>query len=82
VKVKLENPSSHTDLQTHASGITDNPWPWPTIWIDCHPIQTNWCPTSAIPSIFTPEAFPGTTVPIHPGLGQAPNMLLAYLVAW
>ena len=22
----------------------------PTIRMDCHPIQTNWCPTSAIPS--------------------------------
>jgi len=21
----------------------------PTIWMDCHPIQTNWCPISAIP---------------------------------
>jgi len=47
----------------------------PTIWMDCHPIQTNWHPTSAIPSIFTQDALPYTTLPIYPGLGQAPNML-------
>jgi len=32
-------------------------------------------PTSAIPTIFTPGALPGTTLPIFFGLGQAPNML-------
>jgi len=32
-------------------------------------------PTSAIPTIFTPDVLPGTTFPIYPGLGQAPNML-------
>ena len=48
----------------------------PTIRMDCHPIQTNWCPQfSAIPTIFTPDALLGTTLPIYPGLGQAPNML-------
>jgi len=47
----------------------------PTIQMDCHFILTNWCPTSAIRTIFTPDALPGTTLPIYPGLGQAPNML-------
>jgi len=28
----------------------------PTIGMDCHPIQTNWCPIPAIPTIFTPDA--------------------------
>jgi len=32
-------------------------------------------PTSAISTIFTPDALPDTTLPIYPGLGQAPNML-------
>ena len=32
-------------------------------------------PISAILTIFTPDALPGTTLPIYPGLGQAPNML-------
>jgi len=32
-------------------------------------------PTSAIPTIFTQDALPGTTFPIYPGLGQVPNML-------
>jgi len=39
------------------------------------PIQTNWCPTSAIPTTFMLDALPGTTLPIYPGLGQALNML-------
>jgi len=47
----------------------------PTIRMDCHPIQTNWCPTSTISTIFTPDALPDTTLPIYPGLEQAPNML-------
>jgi len=47
----------------------------PTIWMDCHLIQTNWCPHLCHPIIFTPDALPGTTLPIYPGLGQAPNML-------
>jgi len=37
---------------------------------------------SAIPTIFMPDALPATTLPIYPGLGQAPSMLAAYLVAW
>jgi len=32
-------------------------------------------PTSAIPTIFMQDAFPYTTFPIYPGLGQVPNML-------
>ena len=41
----------------------------------CHPIQTNWCPHLCHPTIFMLDALPGTTLPIYPGLGQAPNML-------
>jgi len=47
----------------------------PKIRMDCHPIQTNWCLNPAIPTIFTPDALSGTTLPIYPGFGQAPNML-------
>jgi len=47
----------------------------PTIRMDCHPNHSNWRPISAIPTIFTPDALPGTTLPIYPGLGHAPNML-------
>jgi len=47
----------------------------PTIQMDCHPIHTNWCPHLYHPTIFTPNALPGTTLPIYPGLEQAPNML-------
>jgi len=43
--------------------------------MDCHPILTNWCPSSAIPTIFMPDALPRTTFAIYPGLGQAQNML-------
>jgi len=32
-------------------------------------------PTSAISTIFMQDALPYTTLPIYPGLGQAPNML-------
>ena len=45
-----------------------------TIWMDCHPIQTNWCPHLCHPH-FMQDALPYTTLPIYPGLGQAPNML-------
>jgi len=47
----------------------------PTIRMDCHPILTNWRPNLCHPHHFTPDALPSTTLPIHPGLGQAPNML-------
>jgi len=47
----------------------------PTVRMDCHFIQTNWCPTSAISTIFTQDALPYTSLPIYPGLGQAPNKL-------
>jgi len=46
-----------------------------TIWMDCHPSRLVGAPTSTIPTIFTPDALPDTTLPIYPGLGQAPNML-------
>jgi len=39
------------------------------------PIQANWCPHFCHSHHFTPDALPGTTLPIYPGLGQAPNML-------
>jgi len=32
-------------------------------------------PISAIPTMFMLDALPGTTLPIYPGLGQAPNTL-------
>ena len=51
----------------------------PTIRIDCHLTATRsrliGAPTSAIPTIFMPDTLPSTTLPIYPGLGQAPNML-------
>jgi len=46
------------------------------------PIQPNWCPNSAISTIFTPDALPGTALPIYPGLGQHQICWLAYPVAW
>jgi len=36
-------------------------------------------PTSAIPTIITQDAVPYTTLPIYPGLGQAPYMLACIL---
>ena len=51
----------------------------PTIWMDCHPSRLIGAPTSAIPTIFTPDALPYTTLPMCPGLGQAPNMLACIL---
>ena len=47
----------------------------PTVWMDCHPIQTNWCPHLCYPHHFMQDALTYTTLPIYPGLGQAPNML-------
>ena len=48
----------------------------PTIWMDCHFIQTNWCPHLCHPHHFYAGlTHPYTTLPIYPGLGQAPNML-------
>jgi len=45
-----------------------------------HSIRTKQSPPP--PSlIFMPDALPAATLPIYPGLGQAPNML-AYPVAW
>ena len=43
--------------------------------VDCHPIQTNWCPHLCHPPIFMPDALPGTILPIYTGFGQAPNVL-------
>ena len=47
----------------------------PTIRIDCHPSWLTGAPTSAIHTIFIPDALPCTTLLIYHGLGQAPNML-------
>jgi len=47
----------------------------PTIRMDSHPSRLIGAPISATPTIFTPDALPDTTLPIYPGLGQAPNML-------
>jgi len=43
----------------------------------CHFIRINQRPTSSSP-IFMPDALPVVTLPLYPGLGQAPNMLLGY----
>jgi len=43
--------------------------------MDSHPSRLTGAPISAIPTIFTLDALPGTILPIYPGLGQAPNML-------
>jgi len=47
----------------------------PTVQMDCHPIQINWCPHLCHPHHFYARCLPGTTLPIYPNLGQAPNML-------
>jgi len=42
-----------------------------------HSIWTNQRPTSiTLPHFFTPDAIAATTLPVYPGLGQAPNMLV------
>jgi len=50
----------------------------PTIRMDCHPSKLIGAPISAIPTIFTQDALPDTTLPIYPGLRHASNML-AYI---
>jgi len=47
----------------------------PTIWMGATPLRRIGAPTSAICTIFMQDTFLGTTLPIYPGLGQAPNML-------
>jgi len=47
---------------------TDNPTGRHSIW-------TNQRPTSISPPIFMRDALPAATLPLYPGLGQAPNML-------
>jgi len=37
--------------------------------------QSRWTAISAIPTIFMTDAQLGKTLPIYPGMGQAPNML-------
>ena len=57
----------------------------PTILMDFHPIQTDWCPHlyhlhhfyAGCPSLHNPPNLSWLGK-----LGQAPNMLLAYPVAW
>jgi len=51
----------------------------PTIRMDCHSSRLTGAPTSAIPNIFMQDALPYTTLPIYPGLGQAPYMLACIL---
>jgi len=47
--------------------------------------QSGWTATPSrltgapISAIFMPDALPGTTLPIYPGLGQAPHMLACIL---
>jgi len=52
----------------------DNKGDTPTIRMDCHPILTNSCPNLCHPHRFMSDALPGTTLPIYPGLGRAPNI--------
>jgi len=40
-----------------------------------HSIQTNQHGPPPSPPCFTTDGLPATTLPIYPGLGQAPNML-------
>jgi len=47
----------------------------PTIQMDCHQSRLIGASTCAIPTIFMLDALPYTTLPIYPGLEQAPNML-------
>jgi len=42
-------------------------------WTSPHPDHR--CPHLHQPPNFTPDALPATSIPIYPGLGQAPNML-------
>jgi len=46
----------------------------PTIWLGATPSGLISDPRPSSP-IFMPDALPATTLPIYPGLGQAPNML-------
>jgi len=46
------------------------------------PIQNNWCSISAISTIFMLDAFPGTTLPVYPGLDRHQVCWLACPVAW
>jgi len=45
-----------------------------TVWLDATPSCLISALTSIIPTIFMPDALPATTLPIYPGLGQAPSM--------
>jgi len=54
-------------------------WDASTIWMDTTPSKLIGAPTSAIPTIFTPDALPGRTLPIYPGLREAPSMLVCIL---
>jgi len=55
----------------------------PTIWMDCHPIQTNWCPPS-LPSAPFLCRMPFLTQPSQFILAWNRHQIcwLAYLVAW
>jgi len=47
----------------------------PTIWLGATPCRLiSDPPPSSLPH-FMPDAFPAATLPIYPGLEQAPNML-------
>jgi len=46
----------------------------PTIWLGATPSGLISDPPPS-PSIFMPNSLAATTLPIYPGLGQAPNML-------
>ena len=46
------------------------------------PSRLTGAPISAIPTIFMPDALPGTNLPIYPGLDRHRICWLAYPVAW
>jgi len=47
----------------------------PTIQLGTTPSGLISCPPPQPSPIFMPDALPATTLPLYPGLGQAPNML-------
>jgi len=73
-----------------SSGFSGAKWRWhrqthqQSRWT-ATPSRLIGAPTSVVPTIFMQDALPYTTLPIYPGLGQAPNMLACIssgLVMW
>jgi len=72
-----------TILQAFVWDYPGEPVPWEDNRNRCtdnpagsyHPIRATGAPTYIIPAIFMPDALLVATLPIYPGLTQAPNML-------